>query len=560
MKNTRLLLPKRTSSKTPPVFRTILFPIRTLGRTEYDNFSSISFDLNAVLLTCSGEIKDVKEYADLREADFFLKKSEMRNFIYLRRITKTVLRSKLFHELISAPVCSSQPPVDNLRNNEDDNIALSLTENRSDQTQQHCLSLVREVILILAEVEDIVLLKNLFPLLTAPRDIDIFIWNIADASEGKLIKSAIYSINFTDNLHSFKLRCINLTEKCAAFIAESLHHSPNLHELCLSGSPLHSGESHLVENLHHVPQLTVLELIRVQMGEKECAALAASLQYLNKLEKLDMAHNALGHGIIELAKNLNSVPNLTQLNLSCTNMGEDEASALARALKDVPELSYLNMTHNALSHGIIELAKNLNSVPNLTKLDLSDTNMGEDEASALARALKDVPELSYLDMAHNALGHGIIELAKNLNSIHNLTQLDQSDTNMGEDEASALARALKDVPELSRVVRDLVQHLSGGPKLKYLSLLGVQMTKTEIEELCTAVNGRGITLFTDYHVRVFLLFHSVVSNLELDVPQNSTRYCFQQVAFDKIYQSSLHGKECRHQEQSLFSKFSISIL
>ena len=381
-------------------------------KSNYDDFLSILFDLNAVLLTCSGEIKDVKKYADLREADFFLKKSEMRNFIYFRCITNAVLRSKLFHELISVPVCSSQPPVDNLRNNEDDNIALSLTENRSDQTQQHCLSLVREVQLHYPAVEDFVLLKNLLPLLTAPRDIAIW-GSVTDALEGNSIESVIHRINFTDNLHSLTLVGKNLTAKCAAFIAESLHHSPNLHKLCLSLNPLHSGVSHLAENLHHVPQLTKLELIHVQMGEKECAALAASLQYLNKLEELDMSKNALGHGIIELAKNLNSVPNLTKLNLSSTNMGEDEASALDRALKDVPELRNL-------------------------------------------------------DLGGNPLGRG---------------------------------------------VRDLVQHLSSVPKLSFLSLSSFQMTKTEIEELCTAAKGRGITLSTDYHVRVFLLFHLVVSNL-----------------------------------------------
>ena len=436
-------------------------------KTNYDDLRSIWFDLNAVVLTCSGEIEDVKKYADLRDADFFLKKSENRNFIYLHRVTSAVLHSKLLSELISAPVCPSQPPVDNLGKNEDNNIALSLTENRSYQTQQHCVSLVREVELKKVTVEDFVLLKNLLPLVTAPRNIEIW-GSVTDALEVNSIESAIHRINFTDNLHSLNLRFFNLTAKCAAFIAESLHHSPNLHELCLSRNPLHSGVSHLAENLHHVPQLTKLELTYVQMGEKECAALAASLQYLNKLEILDMPCNALGHGIIELAKNLNSVPNLTKLYLSDTNMGEDEASALARALKDVPELSFLDMAHNALGHGIIELAKNLNSVPNLTQLDLSDTNMGEDEASALARALKDVPELSDLNLGWNPLGRG---------------------------------------------VRDLVQHLSSVPKLKYLSLFSVQMTKTEIEELCTAVNGRGINLYTDYHVRVFLLFHSVVSNL-----------------------------------------------
>ena len=149
-------------------------------------------------------------------------------------------------------------------------------------------------------------------------------------------------------------------------------------------------------------------------------------------------------------------------------MGEDEASALAASLQYLNKLKELNMSKNAVGHGIIELAKNLSNVPNLTRLRLSDTNMGEDEASALARALKDVPELRNLNLGWNPLGRG---------------------------------------------VRDLVQHLSSVPKLSYLFLSGFQMTKTEIEELCTAAKGRGITLFTDYHVRVFLLFHSVVSNL-----------------------------------------------
>ena len=392
--------------------------------TNYDDLLSIWFDLNAVVLTCSGEIEDVKKYADLRDADFFLKKSEKRNFIYLRRITDAVFHSKLLSELISAPVCPSQPPVDNLGKNEDNNIALSLTENRSDQTQQHCVSLVREVNLFVETVEDFVLLKNMLPLVTAPRNIDI--WrNETYALEGISIESAIYGINFTDNLHKLELDNFNLTGKCAAFIAESLHHSPNLHELCLSWNPLHSGVSHLAENLHHVPQLTDLDLDDVQMEEKECAALAASLKDLKKLERLSMAKNALGHGIIELAKNLDSVRNLT-------------------------------------------------------RLDLSDTNMGENEVSAVARALKGLPKLSYLGLGYNLLGRG---------------------------------------------VRDLAQHLSSVPKVEgdlSLHLQGVQMTKTELNELCTAVNGRNITVVTDYHVSAFLFFHSVVSNFYLDALKNIT--------------------------------------
>ena len=503
---------------------------------DRESILSILSDLNAVVLTCSGEVKDFKKYADLLHGNLFLKKSEKKNLIYLRCITDADFCSKLLPELISAPVCSSQPPVDNLGENEDNNVALSLTENRSDQAQQHCLSLVREVRLHVKTVEDFVLLKNLLPLLTALRDIHIR--GSVTALKGNSIENAIHRINFTDNLHSLELRGINLTAKCAAFIAESLHHSPNLHELCLSWNPLHSGVSHLAENLHHVPQLTVLELIHVQMGEKECAALASSLQYLKKLERLDMSYNALGHGIIELARNLNSVPNLTWLKLSDTNIGEDEASALACALKDVPELSILSLGSNPLGRGVMDLVQHLCSVPKpkkdlspcldgvqmtkLTDLELQDVQMGEKEFAALASSLQYLNKLEELNLSRNALGHGIIELAKNLNSVPTLTTLNLENTNMGEDEASALARALKDAPELTclilgsnplgKGVRDLVQHLSSVPELNFLDLDSVPMTKAELKMLFSALTGREITLFTDYHVSVSFLFHLVVSN------------------------------------------------
>ena len=498
--------------------------------SNFDDFLSILFDLNADVLTCSGEIEDVKKYVDLRDAYFFLKKGEKRNFVYLFRITDAVFYSKLLSDLISGPVCSSQLPVDNLGKN-----ALSLTENRSDQAQQHCLSLVRAVQLRNLTVEDFVLLKNLLASVTAPRNIEIW-GRETDALEGNSIESAIYRINFTDNLHSLKLRYINLTAKCAAFIAESLHHSPSLHELCLSWNPLHYGVSHLAENLHHAPQLTNVELQDVQMGEKECAALAASLQYLNKLEELNIRDNALGHGIIDLAKNLNSVPNLTQLNLKNTNIGEDEASALARALKDVPELSILSLGSNPLGRGVRDLVQHLSSVPKpkedpsacldgvqmtkLTALELDDVQMGEKECAALAASLQYLNKLEVLNIGDNALGHGIIELAKNLNGVPNLTQLNLENTDIGEDEASALARALKDVPELIRLclrsnplgrgVRDLVQHLSTVPNLEFLYLDSVPMTKTELKELCSALSGRTLTMHTDYHVSVSLLFRLVV--------------------------------------------------
>ena len=207
----------------------------------------------------------------------------------------------------------------------------------------------------------LIVLKNMFPLLTAPRDIHVSILGlIGKGACGELMETItdmLCSVNFTDNLHRLKLMGINLTAKYAAIIAESLHQAPNLQTLDLSFNPLYSGVSDLAENLHHVPQLTELLLDNVHMGNKECAALAASLQYVNKLQTLSLLFNPLGHGITELAENLNSVPNLTRLFLYYTNMGEEEVSALVRALKDVPELEVLDLGSNPLGRGVSDLSQ-----------------------------------------------------------------------------------------------------------------------------------------------------------------------------------------------------------
>ena len=266
----------------------------------------------------------------------------------------------------------------------------------------------------------------------------------------------VANIHFSDNLHSLKLKNINLTSTCANKIASSLHRAGNLDELDLSGNPLCSSVNNLVENLDHV---TALRLRRVKMGEEEAAVLGASLACINGLQKLDISFNALGHGIIELANHLHCVPSLTVLYLTKTEMGEEEATALFRCLQSVTQLKSLNLSSNPLGYGIMELAEHLNFVPGLRMLELTDTQMGEEEVSALARALYNVPELEELDLACNPLGRG---------------------------------------------VSVLIQHLSSVPELGLLSLFGVKMTKTEAEELCTAC-GMHLRPGSDYHVSVLFL-------------------------------------------------------
>ena len=91
----------------------------------------------------------------------------------------------------------------------------------------------------------------------------------------------------------------------------------------------------IVNNLHHVTRLSVLCLTHCCMGNRECQSLATALKYVVKLRCLSLSSNPLGHGISELAKHLHNVPHLEVLHLGDTQMAEEEVTALAHSLRNV---------------------------------------------------------------------------------------------------------------------------------------------------------------------------------------------------------------------------------
>ena len=266
----------------------------------------------------------------------------------------------------------------------------------------------------------------------------------------------------------------------------------------------------LLNILNRVPRLSQLVLCGGGIGNQECQLLATALKYVDKLRVLELSCNPLGHGISELAKHLHSVPHLKGLHLDDTQMGEEEVTALAHSLKHLTQLSLLRLNKNPLCHGMSELAKHLHNVPHLKELYLYDTEIGEEEVTALAHSLQHMTQLSILTLSNNPLGHGISELAKHLHSVPHLKELYLSDTQMGGEEVTALANVLVYVPELTflwldknplgRGVTELIKCLRSGPRLPRLSLKHVQLTKKEATELSTLAKERDMFLRSEYHV------------------------------------------------------------
>ena len=429
-----------------------------------DQIFSVMSDLDTVFATCYGDVKSVNTYHDLFPHDFFIKKVGHRLVFYLTRVQLVICTSPKFIELlrssISAPKSSLQEP-DHVSQNHDVCSSLDLTEKTSDQTLTHSLSYLREI-------------------------------KISDPTSELL--SILYNLRHLTRLAELVLSGVGMGNQECQLLATALKYVNQLRLLRLSSNPLGHGISGFAKHLRNVPHLEWLCLNDTQMGEEEVTALARSLQNVTQLSKLDLSNNPLGHGISELAKHLHSVPHLKELYLNDTQMGEEEVTCLAHSLKNVTQLSKLHLSNNPLGHGISELAKHLHNLPHLKEFYVIDTQMGEEEVTVLAHSLKNMTQLSKLSLSYNPLGHGISEFARHLHSVPQLKKLHLYVTQMGEEKVTALALVLVYVPDLkllsldknllNRGVTELIKCLRSSPQLPGLCLTQVQLTKIKKPPSC----------------------------------------------------------------------------
>ena len=260
------------------------------------------------------------------------------------------------------------------------------TEDTCDYKMQNCLSLISKIDWTCNNTSDeLTVLSDVLSAVAFPRCVEVgqHYYRLFDA---QVVKNMVSHVNFTDSLSVLTLERLNLTADDAVVIARSLHRAPNLQKLELSDSPLSGSVSYLADSLRHVPRLSHLMLSRVGMGYQECLSLAASLKYVPELAVLKLSCNSLGNGIIKLIEHLKSIPHLRLLCLMHTNMGGEELTALAQALKYVPELIALSLRGNQLSGAVSILLQHLSSLPLLEKLDLEDVAMTKKELDEVTKA------------------------------------------------------------------------------------------------------------------------------------------------------------------------------
>lgn len=130
------------------------------------------------------------------------------------------------------------------------------------------------------------------------------------------------------------------------------------------------------------------------MDEDGGRALSNRLQSLPKLEVLDVSHNPLGSAVTMIAETLCKATCLTELNMTDTKMGAEEATALGRSLMFLQNLTTLSVGSNQLAQGVSALVWRLSEKSKLKRLNMENVEMGEEEVDSVAKACKKVQSLA----------------------------------------------------------------------------------------------------------------------------------------------------------------------
>ena len=118
--------------------------------------------------------------------------------------------------------------------------------------------------------------------------------------------------------------------------------------------------------------------------------------------ELNLDDNQLcDEGVTILAKHLCKVPQLQRLSLNANSISANGVEKLSTALPGISQLTHFRLSYNPLGDGVVELASNLCSVPQLEKLELCGAYVTGAGVIALAEAFRHMPLLTRLDLSFN---------------------------------------------------------------------------------------------------------------------------------------------------------------
>ena len=257
---------------------------------DYKNLIILSEQLNAFIVSCSGEKKASEFLSNLtwsRVDEFFLKREENNTHLYFTQLRITYYRGILYplSDIIKALI-SKQETTKKTNMNGDES---SEESSSSCCSKRHGLSRVRRIEANGVNRSEVEQLSEMMPFITALH----LIWVVGDiygeVLDAEVTESLLRSIPITHKLEDLALYAINVTSSPAVeFINSLFEKATNLKSLNMSSNPLlGAGVDSVIQHLSCAPHLETLYLIDVKMTPQQVMDLTSAIKQHGNITELE---------------------------------------------------------------------------------------------------------------------------------------------------------------------------------------------------------------------------------------------------------------------------------
>ncbi|KJE96145.1 hypothetical protein CAOG_06510 [Capsaspora owczarzaki ATCC 30864] len=206
------------------------------------------------------------------------------------------------------------------------------------------------------------------------------------------------------------------------------------------------------------------------------------------------------------------------LDLSDAQIGDAGAQAIAKALKANTRLTWLDLSNNQIGDsGVQAIAKSLKANETLTGLHLSNNQIGDSGVQAIAKSLKANETLTGLHLAGNRIGDaGAQAIAEVLKVNSTLTELSLHENQIGDVGAQGVAEALKVNSKLNQL--SLRSNCIGNLGFQALDETSKVTCRIEIDRYYDQVNPLAFSLLPRLATAkdIQKVFRMLTSGLELE--------------------------------------------
>ena len=280
---------------------------------DYKNLTILSEQLNAVIVSCSGEKKASEFLSNLTwcpVGEFFLKKEENNTHLYFTQISRD--RSGCLAHDIKALI-SKQETTKKTNMNGDES---SEESSSSCCSKRHGLSRVRRIEANGVNRSEVEQLSEMMPFITALH----LIWVVGDiygeVLDAEVTESLLRSIPITHKLEDLALYAINVTSSPAVeFINSLFEKATNLKSLNMSSNPLlGAGVDSVIQHLSCAPHLKTLDLTEVKMTPQQVKNVTSAVQQHGNITVLRSSYH-VSFPILSLFVSYSPNPNPNSLFL-----------------------------------------------------------------------------------------------------------------------------------------------------------------------------------------------------------------------------------------------------